>query len=185
MKKRAVRFIRAIVVCAIAFGLPAALPAAALSADLSVVKTRVSGNPAHPGELIVYHMTVSNAGPDAATNVVLSDATPANTTLGDRGGPGGAWDCSSPSTFQCTTPTLAANTTVSGFIMTVQPIDASVTPIVNTATVASDTPDPDTTNNSSSVSTDVAVLESVPVSAAALGILGILLAVAGAFLGKR
>ena len=184
MKKRAVRRILAIAVGAMAFGVPVALRAAALSADLSVVKTRVSGNPAHPGELIVYHMTVSNAGPDAASNVVLSDATPANTILGDYGGPGGAWDCNAGG-FQCSTPTLAANTTVSGFIMTVQPIDASVTPVVNTATVASDTPDPDTTNNSSTVSTDVTPVRQVPVSTTALGAFGILLAAGGALLVRR
>ena len=185
MKKRASRWILAIAVCAVVFALPGALRAAALSADLSVVKTRVTSNPASPGEPIVYHITVSNAGPDAATNVVLTDDVPANTTLGDSGGPGGAWDCTQPGVFQCTTPSLAANTTVTGFVLALQPVDASVTPIVNTATVTSGTPDPNPDNNSSSVSTDVVALAKVPVSPVVLGVFGLLLAAGGVLLLRR
>jgi uncharacterized repeat protein (TIGR01451 family) len=170
--------------CAIAFTVPAAVRGAIVNADLQVVMTRVTPNPASPGEPIVYHITVSNLGPDVATNVVLTDSPPANTTLGDSGGPGGAWNCTLLGLFQCTTPSLAAGVTVTGFIVSLQPVDASVTPIVNTATVSSDT-DPNPDNNSSAISTDVAASAQVPVSAAALGILGVLLAVAGAFLGKR
>ena len=49
------------------------------SADLTVTKT--GDETARVGGTITYNLTVSNGGPDSATNVVLSDPIPANTTF--------------------------------------------------------------------------------------------------------
>ena len=134
----------------------------ATTADVSVVKTRTTPNPVHPGEVIGFDFTVTNNGLDDAANVVLTDVLPANTTFDEGGGPNG-WNCTSPAagdpgTFQCTIATLPAGTTATGFFLEIRIPNANVTPITNTATVSSATFDPDSSNNSSSVSTDVAAL---------------------------
>jgi uncharacterized repeat protein (TIGR01451 family) len=58
---------------------PTPTPTPPASADLTVTK---SGDEAAPvGGTITYNLVVSNGGPDTATNVVLSDPIPANTTF--------------------------------------------------------------------------------------------------------
>ena len=49
------------------------------SADLSVVKT-ASPESAAPGQYLTYTIAVSNAGPSAASDVLLSDTVPADLT---------------------------------------------------------------------------------------------------------
>ena len=49
------------------------------SADLSLTKTQTA-SPVHVGDDAVFHLTVSNAGPDAATGVVVTDLLPVGTT---------------------------------------------------------------------------------------------------------
>jgi uncharacterized repeat protein (TIGR01451 family) len=53
---------------------------ALLAADISVSITDTP-DPVVAGQNITYIVTVSNSGPDAATNVTLSDATPAGTSF--------------------------------------------------------------------------------------------------------
>jgi uncharacterized repeat protein (TIGR01451 family) len=107
-------------------------------ADLSISKSGPAY--AHAGDTITYTYTVSNAGPDAACNVVVSDdvAGPATYVSGDNDGddcldPGETW------TFQAT--------------YTVQAGDPD--PLVNTATVSSDADDPNTSNNVATWSVDI------------------------------
>lgn len=165
---------------------------AVVTANVAVVATRVSGNPAHPGEVIGYHFTVSNAGPTPASNVVLTDVIPTHTTF-DEGGAVSGWVCSTPGaggtgTFQCTLATLASGATAPPLDLEINVLDASVTPIVDTATVSSDDPDPDESDNSSTVSTDVASIPipTVPMlSAGILAGLGAAVAVAGLLFLRR
>ena len=49
-------------------------------ADLSVTKTD-SPDPVAAGSNITYTIVIDNDGPDTATSVVLTEATPANTTF--------------------------------------------------------------------------------------------------------
>src|SRR5439155_392687 len=51
-----------------------------LVADLSVAKTVSSGTP-NVGSNVTFNVTVSNAGPDTATNVRVSDPLPAGLTF--------------------------------------------------------------------------------------------------------
>jgi len=177
---------------AIALLAPVVRGAALLSANLSVVQTRSSGNPAHPGEVITYHFSVSNAGPNVATNVVLTDVVPANTTF-DEGGASSGWICSTPGaggtgTFQCTLATLGVGATAPLLDMEINVLNASVTPIVNSASVSSDDSDPDSSDNGSTVSTDVAVtaVPTVPMlSSRVLAALAAAVALAGLFLLRR
>lgn len=57
-------------------------PSAAADSGLSIVKTAVPAEAGSvtPGDTIAYTVEISNAGPDAATGVTVTDATPANTT---------------------------------------------------------------------------------------------------------
>jgi uncharacterized repeat protein (TIGR01451 family) len=110
----------------------------AATADLSIVKS--GPDYAHAGDTITYTYTVSNAGPDEACNVVVSDdvAGLATYVSGDTDSdgcidPGETW------TFEAT--------------YTVQAGDPD--PLVNTATVSSDADDPNTSNNVATWSVDI------------------------------
>jgi uncharacterized repeat protein (TIGR01451 family) len=107
-------------------------------ADLSIVKS--GPDYAHAGDTITYTYIVSNAGPDEACNVVVSDdvAGLATYVSGDTDSddcidPGETW------TFEAT--------------YTVQAGDPD--PLVNTATVSSDADDPDLSNNVATWSVDL------------------------------
>jgi uncharacterized repeat protein (TIGR01451 family) len=73
------------------------------TADVSVA---ISGAPAQapPGADFSYTVTVTNAGPDAADPVTLTDVLPAGTTFQALVSPGG---------WGCTTPAVGANGTIS------------------------------------------------------------------------
>ncbi|HJQ35682.1 MAG TPA: IPTL-CTERM sorting domain-containing protein [Thermoanaerobaculia bacterium] len=121
------------------------------SANVSIVK---SGPPAvTAGTNITYTISVSNAGPSDATNVVISDPAPANTTFVSAtytSGPAG-------SCTPCTVPTLPVGaTTVFTYVFAVSPSTPNGTVITNIATVSAATSDPDGSNNSSSTSATVA-----------------------------
>ena len=72
---------------------------AALSADLSVTKTD-SPDPVTEGNLLTYTLTVSNAGPDDATNVVLTDTLPGSVTFVSATPSQGA-PCTGTTTITC------------------------------------------------------------------------------------
>ena len=154
-------------------------------ADLSIVKT-ASGT-VLAGQNLTYTMTVANAGPDAAANVIVDDALAALVA------PGGVQSvtttqgtCSSPSPVPTTTATSATLTCNLGSLgasatatvtVTVRPANTTATALTrsNTATVRSDTIDPGTTNNSSTASStgdsaaDVSVAKTASPSPVAAG----------------
>ena len=116
------------------------------NADLSITKTD-SADPVDIGAPYTYTVTVSNAGPSDATNVVATDTLPAGVSLVSTTGcaedPAGAPTCSLgpiPSgsmasyTISVTAPTAAGS-------------------ITNTASVTSDVLDADSGNNSASEDT--------------------------------
>lgn len=115
------------------------------SADLSVVKTG-SPSPATPGQYLIFSVTVANGGPDPAVNTVLTDVVPADLTNVEFSTDGGT-------TWSSWTGSYAAGTLPSGAVQTVLIrgiVSASATgTIVNTASVSSDTPDPNPDNNTS------------------------------------
>jgi uncharacterized repeat protein (TIGR01451 family) len=122
------------------------------AADLSIVKD--DGNAtAAPGGQIAYTLTVTNAGPSAASNVTVTDAFPASLTYVSASGNG--WTCAAQgTTLTCTRPTLAnAATGVINLVLAVPASYAGPNPIVNTANVSSPTTDPNPNNNSGSIPT--------------------------------
>jgi uncharacterized repeat protein (TIGR01451 family) len=148
----------ALLVCVIGFSLLPAAPSAVhaqggTSADLVVSKS--GDNTAPLGGQIAYNIVVTNAGPDTATNVVLTDPIPAHTTFVNAS--------VSQGTVMFDGTTVTANFgTILAFESASLTLTVSVnsdtprgTTISNTASVTSDTPDPDTTNNSSTADTIV------------------------------
>lgn len=112
-------------------------------ADTSIVKT-VADGPHIAGEQVTYTLTVANAGPSVARDVVVADTLPPGLTLVSMSGAG--WDCDAA---RCEIEVLPLGTNA---ITVVAQIDASVadgTELVNGATVTSSTPDADTTDNGS------------------------------------
>jgi uncharacterized repeat protein (TIGR01451 family) len=115
-------------------------------ADLSVAKT---ADPAEvrPGEATTYRVAVSNAGPSFARSVVVSDLVDAGLTVQEATMPGS--DCGvTASSAQCTRGQLAPGATVT---MTVTVLVDGELPggeaLGNTATVSSETADPDDADN--------------------------------------
>jgi uncharacterized repeat protein (TIGR01451 family) len=138
---------------------------AANSADLSVTKN-TNTTVAAPGTDIVYTIVLTNAGPDDATTVVLTDTLPAQLQFRSITEPAG-FDCVTPAvgatgTITCTAATLAAGATAT-FTLTarVAPGATSGT-VTNSATVTSATGDPDsgdTTGNAGAVTLGTSVAD--------------------------
>jgi uncharacterized repeat protein (TIGR01451 family) len=111
-------------------------------------------DPVTTGGTLTYTLTVSNAGPDAAANVTVTDTLPSEVTFascsstgsGTCGGSGNARTVSFASLANGATETITLTATV---VCTV----ADGTTVSNTATVGSDTIDTDTSDNSSTATT--------------------------------
>jgi uncharacterized repeat protein (TIGR01451 family) len=118
------------------------------SADLSIDKTGPAG-PVSAGEPISWTLEVGNTGPSTAFNVVISDVVPVEVSGVTVTSP--TTTCVAlPCTLAELAPGDAATLVVSGVL---DPAYADVT-MSNTATVASDTPDPDPANDSDTADTD-------------------------------
>jgi len=132
------------------------------AADLNITKT---ASPAEvlPGNNITYTLTLTNTGPATAQNVTVSDPLPANTTFVSARGLGAAateWKLNSLTAGQTGTVLFSKASVAEGetasFEIVVRANTATtgaLTPIVNTATVASATGDPISGNNTATVTT--------------------------------
>jgi uncharacterized repeat protein (TIGR01451 family) len=129
-------------------------------ADL-VMSKAVSNATPNVGGTIIYTVTVSNIGPDAATNVSVTDLLPAGLTFVSANPSQGAYNSA---TGLWTVNTLSPTTTAT---LQIQATVVSPDPQTNTATVThSDQFDPDTANNSASTTetpqqADLAVTKTV------------------------
>ncbi|MCL2337788.1 MAG: hypothetical protein FWC60_10240, partial [Firmicutes bacterium] len=119
-------------------------PIVEASADIAVVKTAVP-NPGVPGESLTYTITVSNNGPDAAQDVVLTDTVSSVLVNPQVSADGGiTW---TPWVNPYVLGTLPAGGRQLILIRGI--LSTSTANVMNTAAVFSSTPDPDLTNNSS------------------------------------
>ncbi|HEX9636809.1 MAG TPA: DUF11 domain-containing protein [Acidobacteriota bacterium] len=131
-----------------------------VSADLMVTKSD-DPDPVVAGENITYTVTVTNNGPAAAVNAMLSDAIPSGTTFVSATTPMGWTRTDSvpvggTGTLTFTNPSLA-NAEVSVFTIVVN-VNASAADggmITNMATATSDTADANTGNNTGTATTTV------------------------------
>ena len=99
---------------------------------------------------VTYNIDVRNLGPGLATGVKVTDSVPAGATFVSATSSG--MTCVGTKTVSCTTPTIA-----SGGSVVITMVVKATTPgtLSNTATVESNEPDTDATNNSSTQTTDV------------------------------
>lgn len=126
-------------------GLPLAV------SDLSVTVTD-SPDPVSAGAPLQYVLDVSNAGPDPAAAVVLTDTLPAGVTFGSATGLD--WTCDeSTGTVTCTRDDAAVGSVPGVTIVVTAPAEGAS--LTNEAAVASSTSDPDLGNNEDSQLTDV------------------------------
>ena len=122
-------------------------------ADLSVTKTCDPGSVA-PGSVVNCTATVTNAGPDEAQEVSVTDDLPPGLSLAGTPG-GGGFSCGVGDPFTCTLLSLGAGASAT-FTFSVMVGDVGPgSSLVNTATVSSTTPDPDTTDNTATATTTV------------------------------
>jgi uncharacterized repeat protein (TIGR01451 family) len=119
-------------------------------ADLLITKTD-SPDPVTVGDNVTYTVVVSNGGPDAAQNVVLTDTLPGGVTFVSATPDQGS--CSeSGGTVTCNLGNIASGASVNIVIVVTTTTDGTLT---NTASVVSDTTDPSPGNNSTTESTTV------------------------------
>jgi uncharacterized repeat protein (TIGR01451 family) len=128
-------------------------------ADLSVTKAD-SPDPVVPGANVSYAIVVTNAGPEAAANAALNDATPVGTTFASLAAPAG-WTCTTPAvgatgSVSCAHASVPSGT--SAAFTLVARVDATApagTAITNTASVSSSTTDLDPADNAATATTSV------------------------------
>ena len=116
------------------------------SADVSIVKT--GPTTITYGTNTNYQIVVTNAGPNPATSVTVTDVIPGNESFVSVTTSQGS--CSGTTTVTCNLGTLNSGGTVT--IGLVVKINSGAT-ASNTATVTSATPDPNSANNTSTTST--------------------------------
>jgi len=118
-------------------------------ADLSVGKV-ANPDPVTAGDALTYTITVDNAGPNDAENVVVTDTLPGCVTLTSTTGcnedPNGVADCSLG---------LVAAGTMASYEILVDTTGCPAGAMRNLASVSSDTDDPNPGNNSTNLFTNV------------------------------
>lgn len=127
------------------------------TADLGV--TMNAPSTAKNGSTLIYSIDVSNAGIDAARNLVMVDSLPYGTVFQAVTATG--WTCATPpvgkpgGTVTCQIDPLASGARVATSIGVKVKAHSGKGVLTNAATVSSDTHDPNTSNNTASVSTTV------------------------------
>ncbi len=127
----------------------AAPPGPPLAADLAIVK-RVNHTTGRVGEPLTYTITVTNRGPDPAANPTVTDAFSKQVTLASAHTASGA--CTKARPIVCKLGSIPSG---SSDTITVVAKPTSIGRLRNTATVSSSTPDLNSANNMSHVTTNV------------------------------
>ncbi len=158
------------------------------SADLAINKTAPPG-PIAAGAPLTYSISVTNNGPSAATDVVVSDPLPAAVTfLATTPSAGGS--CTTPAvgstgTVTCTWSGATQPAEIRSVGIDVQtPVTRHALTLINTATASSQTSDP-TAGNDSSSATVTAVVQLPTLGWPGGVLLALALAVAGWVAGRR
>jgi len=117
---------------------------------------------AFSGSTLTYSITVTNNGPDAASNVNIQDAIPAGTNFNSVATTSGSCTAPAPGgtgTVICTAPALALGSAITE-TLTVNVTAGLLSTITDTATVSSTTFDP-TSNTSATATTTVVAAPSI------------------------
>ena len=127
-----------------------------LAVDLSITKTD-SADPVSPGDPFNYTITVTNAGPDDATGVVVTDPVPSTlTVIGVASSASGACIAAS-NLVTCSIDPLTVGVAWTITVTVAVPLDATPGIVTNTATVVG-AGDTDPSNDSASQSTTIGVV---------------------------
>jgi uncharacterized repeat protein (TIGR01451 family)/CSLREA domain-containing protein len=122
--------------------------------DLAVTKS-ASANPIVASATVVYTVVVSNAGPNTATALVVTDTLPAG--VANVGAAGDGWTCGHiAGVVSCTRPSLPVGAAPAIAITVIAP--ATTGTITNSVTVSGLEPDPAPGNNSASVAIQILAL---------------------------
>lgn len=135
--------------------------ASATQADVAL-STAGTPNPVIAGNNITYSQTVTNNGPAAAAGVTFTEATPTNTTFESVLAPAG-WTCTNPAvgatgTITCTDGSNLASSSSANIVAVVN-VPSTVTGgnLTATSSVTATTSDPNSANNTTTVTTFVNV----------------------------
>jgi uncharacterized repeat protein (TIGR01451 family) len=120
-------------------------------ADLSLTKTD-SPDPVLAGQVLTYQLTATNAGPAAATNVLVLDELPAAATLLSATASQGTGCDAASGRVTCRAGNLNAGGSAT---VTIQVRPTQAGPIANRATTQADEPDPDAFDNVAEARTTV------------------------------
>ena len=137
------------------------------AADIAVTVTDTP-DPVVAGADVTYMITVTNNGPDGATNALMIDPLPAGTTFVSSTTPIG-WSCVTPSvgatgTLSCNNAFLSVGSAAFTVVLDVGPATPAGTVLTNTVTAASLTADPDPGNSSATATTTVSTSADVGVT---------------------
>ncbi len=122
------------------------------SADLSISQA-ARPSPVQGNTTLTYTLTVSNIGPDPATEVTMQNTLPNEVSLNTT--PFGCTSDSSSNTVTCAIGTIASNATATPITINVTPpVDCLGTPYSNTSTVSANEVDSTPDNNTALISTD-------------------------------
>ena len=117
--------------------------------DLAVTKVD-SSDPSRAGRDLTYTLTVTNAGPNPATGVTVTDTLPAG--LSARSSSASQGSCSGTTTVTCALGDLANGASATVTIV-IRPTAAGT--ITNTASVSGNQPDPNSANNTATQDTTI------------------------------
>ena len=145
----------------------ASLPVTAAT-DLQITGMSASPSPVVAGTGLTFVVTITNAGPSTATNVVVKDAVPAGVVINSVSAPS-ATNCSQGVPGDSTQPTTCGFDVLAPSISRTLTISTTVLPqttgiLHNAATVSSDTFDPDNSNNFAHTDTTVNTEADISVS---------------------
>jgi large repetitive protein len=129
------------------------------NADIAVTNSD-SPDPVSPGDTITYTQTITNNGPDTATNATIAQNLPSNVTFQSITEPPG-FNCTTPAvgttgTVTCVNPSMANGASAS-FTLVVQVIANPGNSVIDTVVGSSDASDVDLSDNSVTVSTTVLI----------------------------
>jgi len=122
-------------------------------ANLSVAKTSLPSTQVSGGDPLEYTIVVTNSGPSAASNVLITDSLPTEMTYVSASVPGGTCN-NAQEEVTCTLAHLAPNATATAKIK-VTAGSVNKTAVENSVTVQSEDTDPDESDNTAKSSIDI------------------------------